>query len=90
MARYFFNFHDGVSFLDTVGSEHSDVDSARNEAVETVAERLKGALLNKSDSSSWLMNVTDENGLTVIILSFSATVQIVDPFALADARRSAQ
>ncbi|TBY13071.1 DUF6894 family protein [Rhizobium laguerreae] len=83
MARYFFNVHDGISLIDTVGSEHSDVQSARHEAVETIAERLKGALLKDSDVSAWLMNVTDEQGVTVIVLSFTAAVQIVDHVYLA-------
>lgn len=67
MARYFFNVHDGISLIDTVGSEHPDVQSARHEAVETIAERLKGALLKDADISAWLMNVTDERGFTVIV-----------------------
>ncbi|MBX4864040.1 hypothetical protein HJA86_29705 [Rhizobium bangladeshense] len=83
MARYFFNVHDGISIPDTVGSEHPDLQSARDEAVETIAERLTGALLNKADVSAWLMNVTDEQGVTVIVLSFTAAVQIVDQVYLA-------
>ncbi|MBY3314482.1 DUF6894 family protein [Rhizobium laguerreae] len=82
MARYFFNVHDGISLIDTVGSEHPDVQSARDEAVETIAERLKGALLKDADISAWLMNVTDERGFTVIVLSFTATVKIVDQLGL--------
>jgi len=89
MARYFFNLHDGISIPDTVGSEHPDLKSARSEAVETIAERLKGTMLHKNDVSAWLMNVTDEHGLTVIVLSFTAAVQIVDGAALAAARATA-
>jgi hypothetical protein len=83
LARYFFNLHDGTSIPDTVGSEHPDLQSARREAVETIAERLRGALLTKADVSAWLMNVTDEHGVTVIVLSFTAAVQIVDQVYLA-------
>ncbi|MEH7836550.1 hypothetical protein V7796_12315 [Rhizobium laguerreae] len=83
MARYFFNLHDGISIPDTVGSEHPDLQSARVEAVETIAERLRGVLLKKADISAWLMNVTDEQGVTVIVLSFTAAVQIVDHVYLA-------
>lgn len=90
MTRYFFNLHDGISLPDTVGSEHPDLLSARSEAVETIAERLKGALLKKADISSWLMNVTDEHGFTVMVLSFSAAVQIVDQPSLAAARAAAE
>jgi hypothetical protein len=78
MARYFFNVHDGISIADVVGSEHPDIESARCEAVETIAERLRGTMLAKSDVSAWLMNVTDEGGFTVIVLSFTAAVKIID------------
>lgn len=79
MARYFFNLHDGMDLPDTVGSEHSDLASVRAEAVESVAERLRGRLLDKLDVSAWMMNVTDEAGVTVLILSMAATVYIVNP-----------
>lgn len=54
---------------------------ARAEAVESIAERLRGRLLEGSDASAWIMNVTDELGITVLILSFAATVHIVTPMA---------
>jgi len=78
MSRYFFNVHDGVSIPDSVGSEHADVESARSEAVETIAERLMGTMLTKTDVSAWLMNVVDEDGFTVIVLSFTAAVKVID------------
>jgi hypothetical protein len=78
MPRYFFNVHDGVSIPDSVGSEHADVESARSEAVETIAERLRGTMLTKTDVSAWLMNVVDEDGFTVIVLSFTAAVKVID------------
>lgn len=90
MRRYFFNLHDSVSLPDTVGSEHPDLASVRSEAVESIAERLKGAVLKETDVSSWLMNVTDEQGVTVLVLSFSAAVQIVDQPSLAAARAAAE
>ena len=90
MARYFFNVHDGISIPDMVGSEHPDLFGARMEAVESIAERLKGSLLKEADVSSWLMNVTDEHGFTVMVLSFSAAIQIVDQPSLAAARAAAE
>ena len=78
MPRYFFNVHDGVSIPDSVGSEHVDVASARSEAVETIAERLRGTMLTNTDVSAWLMNVVDEDGFTVIVLSFTAAVKVID------------
>lgn len=90
MARYFFNLHDDISIPDNVGSEHPDLDSVRAEAVETIADRLKGALLQDADISAWLMNVTNEEGYTVIVLSFSAAVKIVDHAALTAARADSE
>jgi hypothetical protein len=89
MARYFFNLHDGIDLADNVGSEHPDLQSARSEAIETIAERLKGSMLTKANVSAWIMNVTDEDGYTVIVLSFSAAVQIIDHVSLATARAAA-
>jgi hypothetical protein len=89
MARYFFNLHDSVNLPDTVGSEHPDIQSARSEAIDTIAERLKGSMLTETDVSAWIMNVTDEDGFTVIVLSFSAAVQIIDHVSLATARAAA-
>jgi hypothetical protein len=63
---------------DTVGSEHPNLASVRTEAVESVAERLRGRLLDKLDVSAWMMNVTDQAGVTVLILSMAATVHIVN------------
>jgi hypothetical protein len=85
VARYFFNLHDGIDLPDSVGSEHPDLESVRAEAVDSVAERLRGRLLDKRDVSAWLMNVTNETGMTVLILSMSAAVQIVNVPVVADA-----
>jgi hypothetical protein len=76
--RYFFNVLDGTTKPDSVGSVHPDIESAGNEAVEAIAELLKGLMLQDADVSAWLMNVTDENGFTVIVLSFTAAVQVMD------------
>ena len=82
VPRYFFNFHDGYDFIDSIGSEHPDISSVRAEAVETIGERLRGTLLNNKDVSAWLMNVRNEAGFTVLILSLAATVQVVLPKTL--------
>ncbi|MEB2848378.1 hypothetical protein GAO09_11240 [Rhizobiales bacterium RZME27] len=81
MPRYFFHLHDGQDLPDLIGSDHPDVAGARAEAVESIAERLRGRLLEGSDVSAWIINVTDELGITVLILSFAATVHIVTPMA---------
>lgn len=77
MARYFFNFHDGYDFRDDIGSEHPDMSSVRAEAVETLGERIRGNLLENKDVSAWILNVKNEAGLTVLIMSLAAAVQII-------------
>jgi hypothetical protein len=62
--------------LDTVGSEHADMAGIRCEAVEFLAERVRGNLLNGKDTAAWLLNVTDEADKTVLIMSFSAALQV--------------
>jgi hypothetical protein len=39
--------------------------------------------LKRADVSAWLMNVTDQQGVTVMVLPFTAAVQIVDQVYLA-------
>lgn len=79
MPRYFFNLHDGYDFIDDVGSEHPDLHSARAEAVENLGERMRGSLLIDRDVSACLINVTDEAGVTVLIVSLCAAAQIIPP-----------
>jgi hypothetical protein len=45
MAKYYFHFLDSRNVRDEVGSEHRDVESVRGEAVEVLAELLRGSLL---------------------------------------------
>jgi hypothetical protein len=35
-------------------------------------------MLTNTDVSAWLMNVVDEDGFTVIVLSFTAAVKVID------------
>ncbi len=72
MPRYFFNVQDGVEYPDLQGSELADLNAARVEAV-----RFAGTLLNDTahrfwEGEAWNMQVADEHGITVFILSFTA------------------
>ena len=79
MARYFFNMHDGdvTSTRDEVGSVLPDIDSIRQEAVEATVEVIKGHLLATSDKASWIVQVTNEAGHTVMVLSLLASIQVL-------------
>ena len=76
MARYFFNIRDGADIPDTVGSDHADLSSVRREALEATTEIIKGRLLTNSDSEAWIVQVTDEAGFTVLVLSLSASIHV--------------
>lgn len=78
LARYFFNIRDGQSIPDTEGSEHPDLASVRAEAVDSLAEMIKGRLLENADIASWIVQVTDEAGYTVMILSLGASIHTMD------------
>ena len=71
MARFFFHILNGEFVSDEVGSEHLDMDAVRQEAIMSA-----GQMLCDGDQSwsgeAWQMVVTDEVGIIVYGLSFSA------------------
>lgn len=74
MPRYFFHVHDGRDIPDTEGSEISSLDRVRYEAVRTAGELLReGGRSDLWSGEQWKMVVTDENGLEVLTLTFSAS-----------------
>src|SRR4051794_14724719 len=79
IVRYFFNIRDGAEILDGVGSEHSDLAGVRLEALEATTELVKGRLLADTDTSAWIVQVTDETGITVMVLSLAASIHILSP-----------
>ena len=77
MPRYFFNVDDGRTSVDTVGSEHPDLQAAREEALVTSADLLRdGGGPDLWSGKPWRMWVTDQPGgagKTLFTLRFSAT-----------------
>lgn len=72
MPRFHFHVQDGQYFPDIDGTDLEDVSAARREAV-----RLAGRLLDDNpghfwDSGEWRMLVSDEAGVTLFVLTFSA------------------
>ena len=78
VARYFFNIRDGQNIKDTVGTELPDLESVRTEALEATTEIIKGRLLANTDTASWVVQVTDDAGFTVMVLSLSASIHLFD------------
>ena len=48
MARYFFDVHDGRTFLDEEGSEHDSLSSVRSEVHRALVEMAAGLSLTKN------------------------------------------
>jgi hypothetical protein len=72
MPRYFFGTHDGGVFKDKLGVELSGPAEARSKAIEAAGEAIKDELRDMWRSGEWRMRVTDEDGVTVCALQFSA------------------
>lgn len=73
MPRYFFNVRDGVQLPDTTGTTLPDIEAARTAAVRASGEAIRelGAKFWEFEGE-WQMEVTDEDGNTVVTLRFSS------------------
>jgi hypothetical protein len=61
MPRYFFNIEDGHTTIDNEGSEHPDLQAARQEALVTSSETLRdGGGPYLWSGKQWRMWVTDQ------------------------------
>ena len=72
MPRYFFNIHDGTSFIDKQGTELPDLLAARRQAIQTSAKMLKDSA-DYWDGTEWRMDVMNEAHELVLRLIFTAT-----------------
>jgi len=60
MPRYYFNIEDGHTTIDNEGSEHPDLQAARQEALVTSSETLRdGGGPHLSSGQPWRLWVTD-------------------------------
>ena len=73
MPRYHFNVHDGQDYPDLAGSEFADLDAARVEAVQRIANLLKDGPPGFWSGNPWHMDVADGTGLTLFTIMFLAT-----------------
>jgi hypothetical protein len=72
MPRYFFHVHDSVDIIDDEGSDFTDPDAARAEAVVAAGEMLRDVGGRFWKRPEWRLWVTDETGHTICALRFSA------------------
>jgi hypothetical protein len=72
VPRYFFHIRDGKDIHDTDGVELAGVAEARHQAVATAGEMIRTDGHTVWNGSEWCMDVTDEAGIPVFTLRFSA------------------
>ena len=72
LKRYFFHFHDGQTPPDAEGSEFADLEDVRVEAVRLAGEALKWHAQTFWNVGEWSLEVTDDTGLTLFTLFFTA------------------
>jgi hypothetical protein len=68
MARYFFHIHNGHDLPDESGTAFPGVTQAREEAIKTASELLRGDGHEFWNGPDWTMRVTDEVGLPVFTI----------------------
>ena len=81
MPRFHFNVRDGHNLEDGEGVELPDFSTARREAI-----RLSGALLEEEPDQfdvgdDWRMEVTDDTGLILFLMTFSIMQSPAVPIA---------
>ncbi|MBX9930912.1 MAG: hypothetical protein K2Y56_05155 [Methylobacterium sp.] len=74
MPRYFFDVHNSVSFPDSVGSEHEDLNSVRTEARRSLIE-IAGGSLGDKDALQLRMDVRDAVGQRVLAAALLMVVE---------------
>jgi len=73
MPRFHFNVRDGSDLPDRDGTELPDLRSARREAVKLAGQLLLDQPETFWEGSDWHVAVTDETGLILFRLDFTAT-----------------
>ena len=76
MPRYYFHIQDGTGrIVDDEGSEHADLDAARDEAVESARELMSQAALVGRDANHRVFHIAAENGMTLLELPFRDAIK---------------
>ncbi len=68
MPRYFFHIHNGQEIPDESGTVFPGVKEAREEAVKTAGELLRGDGRDFWEGPDWTMRVTDATGVPVFTI----------------------
>ena len=68
MTRYFFNTQDGHCLLDKDGTELPDLEAAKTEATQLLADSLNHSPDTLWGTGHFSITVTDEKGLTLLVV----------------------
>ena len=79
MPRFFFNVFDEATTIDEVGQELSDVAAAHEAAIEEARAILADEARNGRIDLSHRIEVEDEQRRPVLLLPFSAAIEIEGP-----------
>ncbi len=79
MPRFFFNVFDEATTIDEVGQELSDVAAAHEAAIEEARAILADEARNGRIDLNHRIEVEDEQRRPVLLLPFSAAVEIEGP-----------
>lgn len=75
MSIYFFHVKDGQDYVDNTGTECSDLDEVRSQALYAAGSMLRELGPEFWQSPVWSMRVTDRSGEMVVRLNFTAEGQ---------------
>ena len=70
MPRYHFNVYDGPAEMDVDGSELSNVQQARIEALRLAGVIIHDAATRANFGEEWRVEVTDDTGLMLFRMDF--------------------
>jgi hypothetical protein len=79
MPVYHFNVRDGSEISDSDGTDLPDIRAARLEAVKLAGQMLLDRPGTFWEGSDWHLDVSDESGLTLFRLDFTATDMAAAP-----------
>lgn len=78
MSHYFFNIYNGHQSIDDVGTHCETLDDVRAEAVGTIQELVRNSLLERKNTSSIIVQVTDQDAATVMLVHLAASVEVIE------------
>jgi hypothetical protein len=79
LERYFFHLEDGRSITDADGTELKNLEEAKHEAVQLIAQTLCNEPSKFWNAETYHVSVTDQRGLVLFTLEMVATLSPAVP-----------